>query len=112
MAFDVAERIESKTGKSVAVVSVHSLKPLDEEGIAKTLARFPVVGVIEEHAPYGGLGPRVKAIAFDSGARCALRSFALQDQFIHTYGSHAELLKAHGLDPDRIAGELLKLMAK
>jgi transketolase len=112
MACDVAERIEAKTGKSVAVVSVHSLKPLDEEGIAKALARFPVVGVIEEHAPYGGLGPRVKAIAFDTGARCALRSFALQDKFIHTYGSHAELLKAHGLDPDRISGELLKLIAK
>ena len=47
-----------------------------------------------------------------SGARCALRSFALQDKFIHTYGSHAELLKAHGLDPDRISGELLKLIAK
>lgn len=112
MAFDVAERIESKSGKSVAIVSVHSLKPLDTDGIAKALARFPVVGVIEEHAPFGGLGPQVKAIAFDTGARCSLRAYALQDEYIHTYGSHAELLKAHGLDPDRIAGELLKLIAK
>lgn len=112
MAFDVAERIESKTGKSVAIVSIHSLKPLDAEGIAKALARFPVCAVIEEHAPFGGLGPQVKAIAFDTGARCKLRTFALQDEFIHTYGSQAELLKAHGLDPDRIAGELLKIVAK
>ena len=110
MAFDVAERIETKTGKSVAIVAVHSLKPLDADGIAKTLARFPVVGVIEEHAPFGGLGPQVKAIAFDAGARCAMRTFALQDEYIHTYGTQAELLKAHGLDPDRIAGELLKLV--
>jgi transketolase len=111
MAFDVAARIESKTGKSVAVVSVHSLKPLDEEGVAKALARFPVVAVIEEHAPYGGLGPRVKGIAWDTAARCALRTYALKDEFIHTYGSHAELLKAHGLDPDRISGELTPLIA-
>ena len=73
MAFDVAERIEKKTGKSVAIVSVHSLKPLDETGVAQILARFPVVAVIEEHAPYGGLGPNVKGIACDTGARCAVR---------------------------------------
>ena len=112
MAFDVAERLETKTGKSVAIVSVHSLKPLDVDGIATVLARFPVVSVIEEHAPYGGLGPRVKEVYVDTGARCQVRTFALQDEFIHTYGTHAELLKAHGLDPDRIAGELLKLVAK
>lgn len=111
MAFDVAERIEAKTGKSVAIVSVHSLKPLDEIGVAQILARFPVVAVIEEHAPYGGLGPRVKAIACDTGARCAVRAYALKDEFLHTYGSHADLLKAHGLDPDRISGELIQLLA-
>jgi transketolase len=111
MAFDVAGRIESGTGRSVAIVSVHSLKPLDEEGIAKLLAHYPVVGVIEEHAPYGGLGPRVKEIAWDTGARCALRTFALRDEFLHTYGSHADLLKAHGLDPERISAELTRSMA-
>ena len=111
MAFGVAERIESKTGKSVAVVSVHRLKPLDESGVAGVLARFPVVAVLEEHAPFGGLGPLVKGIACDTGTRSAVRTYALKDEFIHTYGSHAELLKAHGLDPDRIASELTQLLA-
>jgi transketolase len=110
MAFDVAERIESKTGKSVAIVSVHTLKPLDEAGIANVVRRFPVVAVIEEHAPYGGLGPRVKEVAWDSGARCALRTFSLKDEFIHVYGTHAELLKAHGLDADLIFNELARVM--
>ena len=30
-------------------------------------------------------------------------AFALQDAFIHSYGSHAELLAAHGLGPALIA---------
>ncbi len=111
MAFDVAARVEARTGRSVAIVSVHSLKPLDVEGIGRLLAQYPVVGVIEEHAPYGGLGPRVKEIAWDTGARCTIRTWALQDEFIHTYGTHADLLKAHGLDPDRISGEILQSMA-
>lgn len=111
MACDVAARIEAGTGQSAAVVSVHSLKPLDVEGVAGVMARYPVVIVIEEHAPYGGLGPRVKEIAWDTGARCALRTFALKDAFIHVYGTHSDLLKAHGLDADLIFNELSPLLA-
>ena len=107
MAFDVAARLESTTGKSVAIVSVHSLKPLDHEGLGAIMERFPVVAVVEEHAPYGGLGAQLKQLAWDRKARCILRTFSLKDEFIHTYGSHWDLLKAHGLDPDRIAAELL-----
>ncbi len=109
MASDVADRIEREKGKSCAVVSVHSLKPLDRAGIQVVLAKFPVVIVIEEHAPHGGLGSRVKEIAWDSGARCRLRTFSLRDEFIHVYGSHAELLKAHGLDPELIYREVCAL---
>ncbi|MBM3875789.1 MAG: transketolase [Verrucomicrobia bacterium] len=106
MALDVAARIESERGRSVAVHSIHSLKPLDTEGIKSLLARFPAIAVIEEHAPFGGLGPQVKALAWDSGARCTLRTFALRDEFIHVYGSHGDLLKAHGLETGLLAREI------
>lgn len=109
MVCDVAARLEKEKGLSTAVVAVHSLKPLDEVGIAALLARFKTVAVIEEHAPFGGLGPQVKAIAWDSGARCKLRTYALKDEFIHVYGTHSELLKAHGLDPELIFRELAAL---
>ena len=35
-------------------------------------------------------------------APCRLDTFALQDAFIHNYGSHGELLAAHGLTADTI----------
>lgn len=102
MAVDIASRLEREKGLSAAVVSVHSLKPLDVEGIAGVLSVYKVVVVLEEHSPLGGLGPQVKAIAWDSGAPCRLLTYALRDEFIHVYGSHADLLLAHGLDPDLI----------
>lgn len=111
MAFDVANRIEKEQGKSCALVSVHSLKPLDREGISEVLRQFPVVVVIEEHAPHGGLGSRVKEIAWDTGARCKLKHYSLKDEFIHVYGSHAELLKAHGVDPELIYREVCAVTA-
>jgi len=109
MACDIAARLESEKRISTGVVSVHSLKPLDTAGIAALLARFRVVVVIEEHAPFGGLGPQVKSIAWDSGARCKLRTYALKDEFIHVYGSHSDLLGAHGLDPELIFREVAEL---
>src|SRR5262245_7175315 len=62
MAFEVAARVEAQ-GRSAAVVSVHTLKPLDVDGIAGYLSRFKQVVVIEEHSERGGLAAQVKQIA-------------------------------------------------
>src|ERR1700732_3755049 len=86
-AMQLAERFEAK-GKSVSVVSCHTLKPVDVAGIREALQRHRHVIVIEEHAPQGGLAPRTKQIAWDIQARCRLDTFTLQDEFIHNYGSH------------------------
>lgn len=102
MAFEVADQLES-TGRSTAIVSVHTLKPLDNEGLARILGRFGQVIVIEEHSELGGLAAQVKQIAWDRRASCDLRTFSLKDEFIHSFGSHADLLAAHGLSAGRIA---------
>ena len=104
-AMQLAERFEAK-GKSVSVVSCHTLKPLDVAGIEAALHRHKHVIVIEEHAPQGGLAPRTKQIAWDSRAQCRLDTFTLQDAFIHNYGSHDDLLAAHGLSLGTIAAQV------
>ncbi|HEX5864706.1 MAG TPA: transketolase C-terminal domain-containing protein [Casimicrobiaceae bacterium] len=101
-AMQLAARLES-SGQSVSVVSCHTLKPLDVAGIAAALQAHPHVIVIEEHAPQGGLAAQTKQIAWDIRAECRLDVFTLQDAFIHNYGSHDDLLAAHGLDVGLIA---------
>lgn len=96
MAMDAAKELEGR-GISTAVASVHTLKPLDTDGIARALARFERVVVLEEMVPRGGVGEAVKAIAWDSGAKCRIECLSLKHQFIHLYGKHDELLAAHGL---------------
>jgi transketolase len=105
LASDVADWLRSR-GKSVSLVSTHTLKPLDEEGVARALNSHRHVVVIEELAPFGCLGQRVKALAWDSGARCRIDSFALDDAFHHVYGSHGQLLAAHGLSREAIVSKL------
>ena len=95
-ALDVAKAMEAH-GKSVSVVSVHTLKPIDSEGIAQALRNHTQVLVLEEHVPHGGLASRIKEIAWDSQATAKLTVFTLKDEFIHCYGSYDDLLEAHGI---------------
>lgn len=101
MATEIANRL-SAHGRSVSLVSAHTLKPLDRDGIAAALRQHRRVVVIEEHAPQGGLASQVKQIAWDIEATCRLDTFTLQDAFIHNYGTTNDLLAAHGLSPERI----------
>lgn len=101
MAVEIADKLAAQ-GRSVSLVSAHTLKPLDRDGITAALQQHRHVVVIEEHAPQGGLAPQVKQIAWDVRASCRLDTFTLQDAFIHNYGSTNDLLAAHGLSPERI----------
>ncbi|MBL4759661.1 MAG: hypothetical protein JKY80_02250 [Mariprofundaceae bacterium] len=101
MALEVADRMTAG-GASVSVVNVHTLKPIDQEGIAKALKDHKKVITIEEHAPMGGLKAHAKQIAWDTKAECDLHTFSLKDEYIHCYGSYEEILAAHGLSADII----------
>jgi transketolase len=101
MAAQLADQLQA-AGQSVSLVSCHTVKPLDRAGIERALHTHKHVIVIEEHAPQGGLAPQTKQIAWDSRASCRLDTFSLRDEFIHNYGSHDDLLAAHGLSLEQI----------
>ena len=101
----VADRFET-TGKRAAVFSMHTLKPLDRETLIGILRDYRDVVVIEECAPNGSLAMRVRELASITGARARLTTFTLQDAFIHCYGSHDDILDAHGLATEKICAEL------
>jgi transketolase len=95
-AYSLAERLET-AGKSTAIFSAHTLKPLDREGLTKVLQTYPHVIVVEECAPNGSLAMRVKEMAWNADVDCRIDTFTLKDAFIHCYGSHDDILDAHGL---------------
>jgi len=107
-AMKVADTL-SASGRSVTLVSTPTLKPLDSEGLAEILASHRTVVVLEEHAPQGGLASQVKQLAWDTKASCDLRTYTLKDEFIHCYGTHADLLRAHGLDAQVVVDTLTRI---
>tara|TARA_B100000965_G_C19599042_1_gene761594 strand:+ start:4359 stop:5276 length:918 start_codon:yes stop_codon:yes gene_type:complete len=105
MAFDLEKRF-AEINENVSVICIHTIKPLDKKNISKILMEYEKVVILEEHVPHGGLSSKVKEIAIDCGNNAKIYSYTLQDQFIHFYGSHKELLSRHGLDVDKIFEDL------
>ena len=103
----VAKKLE-KTGKSVSVISCHSIKPLDIEGIKKLIRKHKKIVVVEEHVPHGGLGSRIKEIMVDNNYSKKIICFSLKDKFIHFYGSYEQLLDIHGISEKKIFNKLKK----
>ena len=96
LAFPLEDKVEKKMGVPAIIIFPHTIKPLDVEGVASTLRNHDQVVVLQEHVPHGGLGSRVKEIAWDTQASCDLPIFSLKDEFINCYESHQDLLKRHG----------------
>ncbi|GGB72965.1 transketolase [Flavobacterium suaedae] len=57
-ALEAAEALEEK-GISAEVINIHTIKPLDEEAILKSVAKTGCVVTAEEHNIFGGLGESV-----------------------------------------------------
>src|SRR3990167_7692938 len=73
--------IAEKAYEGDNLYSCHTLKPLDRDGIETLLRRYQYLRVIEEHVCF--LGDRVKAIAYEIGAKCQVHSVHLKDEFMH-----------------------------
>lgn len=99
-ALQAAEMLE-KEGLSVEVVSVPTIKPLDEATVLASVAKTGKAVVAEEHNQAGGLGEAIAAVlAARHPARLAFVNG--KDLFGQT-GTPAELMSAYGLDAAHIA---------
>jgi len=107
MVLEIAEELE-RDGLEVSVVAVPTLKPLDYEGLSEVLMSHASVSVIEECVPRA-LAVEVQALAFQTNYGGSITTFSLKDQFIHSYGTHSDVLHAHGLSQSLIANKLKKL---
>jgi transketolase len=95
----------AKEGIALRVVNVHTIKPLDVEGVVEAVrACGDRVITAEDHTVIGGLGGAIaECLAEHHPAR--LLRIGVQDVFGES-GSPAELLAKHGLDAAGIAGRV------
>lgn len=108
-ALQAAEQLEEK-GISAEVINIHTIKPLDEEAILKSVAKTGCIVTAEEHNKFGGLG--------ESVARCLATNNPTPQEFVAVNDSFgesatpAELMEKYGLNDKAIVKAAEKVISR
>lgn len=100
-ALNAAAKLQEK-GFYFSVINVHTLKPLDQEGIRAAVAATHKVITVEEHQKNGGLGSAVAEVLVDSGLEFRQKMIGVDDRFGQTAKNTQELWKEYGLTVENI----------
>lgn len=109
-ALRAADELDAE-GISTRVVDVHTIKPLDGDGIVAAASECGHVITLEEHVVTGGLGSAVAEACAD--ARVPLKSFrriGLEDVFPEIVGDQAYLRARFGLDATSVANSIRRMV--
>lgn len=96
---EAAKSLETE-GKSVMVVNMHTIKPLDEELLLDLANRFETIYTVEEHQVIGGLGGAVAEFLSENHPTKVIR-IGMNDQFGES-GKAEELMHHFKLDAEGI----------
>ena len=105
-----AEVASATLRRPLRVVSMPTLKPLDETWIRQLARDAQAIFTVEEHGEVGGLGSAVAEVLFSVGYRRVFRKIALASEYCTTHGSHDWLRKQFGLDAGGIARQLVECL--
>lgn len=100
----------AEKGISVDLINMHTIKPLDEAAIIRSLSKTGCVVTAEEHQAAGGLG--------DSVANVAVRNCPVPHEFVavqDTFGESGkplDLLAKYGLSAESIVAAAEKAIAR
>ena len=105
-----ATKILHNKGISADVINIHTIKPLDQESIIKSVNKTGCVVTAEEHNFLGGLGESVARI-LASNNPSPQEFVAVNDTFGES-GKPAELMKKYGLNADSIVVNVERVLKR
>lgn len=105
-----AAEILNEKGISAEVINIHTIKPLDNEAILKSIKKTGCIVTAEEHNFLGGLGESVARVLAENHP--APQEFvATQDTFGES-GTPAQLMEKYGLNAAAIVKASEKVMSR
>lgn len=99
-----------KEGKSVRLINIHTIKPIDRELVIKAAQETGRIITVEEHNVIGGLGDAVCEVT-SSECPVPVRRIGVYDQFGYS-GPAKELLDIFGLTAPNIKKVILEELDK
>jgi transketolase len=104
-----AEALEKK-GINAEVVNIHTVKPLDEEAVLKSIAKTGCAVTAEEHQIFGGLGESIAGLLARKHPT-PLEMVAVNDSFGES-GTPDDLMKKYGLKSENVVAAANTVVAR
>jgi transketolase len=92
------------------LINIHTIKPLDNEAVLKSVAKTKCVVSAEEHQMNGGLGDSIAQL-LSRNTPYPQEFVAVNDSFGES-GTPDELMTKYGLDTVNIVDAALKVIAR
>ena len=108
-AIQAGEALEAK-GISAEIINIHTIKPLDEEAILKSVAKTGCIVTCEEHNYLGGLGESVSGLL--SRTNPTPQEFVATNDTFGESGTPAQLMEKYGLDSNAIVAAVDKVLKR
>lgn len=105
-----AANILKEKGISAEVINIHTIKPLDEEAILKSVAKTGCVVSAEEHQMHGGLGDSIAQLL--ARKQPAPQEFVAVNDSFGESGTPEELMTKYGIDTNDVVAAAEKAIAR
>ena len=105
-----ASKVLLEKGISIEVINIHTIKPLDNQAILKSVKKTGCIVSAEEHNYLGGLG--------ESISRVLAQNFPVPQEFVATNdtfgesGTPKQLMEKYGIDSKSIVNACLKVLKR
>jgi transketolase len=100
----------AELGIDAEIINIHTIKPLDEEAILKSVAKTGCVVTAEEHNRLGGLGDSVAQVLAKN--KPAPQEYVAVDDSFGESGKPADLMTKYGLTADDIVKAVQKVIKR
>jgi len=101
----------AQQGISAGVISMHTLKPLDEVAVLQAARRSKALITVEEHSVYGGLGSTVAALLMEQRVYLPFQMVGFPDEYTVT-GSQNEIFAHYGITPEGLAATARQVLER
>lgn len=105
-----ASKVLFEKGISAEVINIHTIKPLDEEAILKSVAKTGCVVTAEEHNYLGGLGESVARVLALNNPRP--QEFVATNDTFGESGTPEQLMNKYGLNSAAIVEKSLSVIKR
>ncbi len=107
--FEVAEAL-AKKGISCRLLSMHTIKPLDEKSIIDSANKTKAIITLEEHTIIGGLGSAVSEVLAEHSVGIPFKRLAVKNEITKKMGDQEYMRNVFGLSSSQILQTIIEFL--